>query len=87
MYRVIPRMSLGRSVQAVCVLARSAKLAALVRSYTITLKHGDPTENLYQLLSKALSKMTNLHSLSFEIPGKSIKALVVMRFILPYLYF
>ncbi|KAJ1310826.1 hypothetical protein OPQ81_009345 [Rhizoctonia solani] len=69
MYRVIPRMSLRRSALAVCVLARSPKLAYLVQSYTITLKHADPTGNLYRLLAKALSYMVNLRSLSFEVPG------------------
>lgn len=73
LYRTIPRMSLKSSVQAICALARSAKLASLVRSYTITLKQGDPTGNLYRLLSTALSQMINLHSLSFEIPGEHLE--------------
>ncbi|KAG9101175.1 hypothetical protein FS749_009637 [Ceratobasidium sp. UAMH 11750] len=50
-------------------LARSPELATHVRSYTISLKQADPVGNLYRLLARALSHMTNLHSLSFEIPG------------------
>ncbi|KAL5640720.1 hypothetical protein ACGC1H_001264 [Rhizoctonia solani] len=69
MYRIIPRMSLRRSTMAICTLARSPKLASLVQSYTITLKHADPTGNLFRLLAKAISHMRNLHSLSFEVPG------------------
>ncbi|ELU43296.1 hypothetical protein AG1IA_02663 [Rhizoctonia solani AG-1 IA] len=69
MYRVIPKMTVRRSVMVICALARSPRLASLVRSYTITLKHADPTENLYRLLAKALGCMVNLRSLSFEIPG------------------
>ncbi|CAE6346460.1 unnamed protein product [Rhizoctonia solani] len=69
MYRIIPRMSLRRSTMAICALARSPKLASLVQSYTITLKHADPTGNLFRLLAKAISHMGNLRSLSFEVPG------------------
>ncbi|CAE6401505.1 unnamed protein product [Rhizoctonia solani] len=68
-YRIIPRMSLKRSAMVICALARSPKLASLVQSYTITLKHADPTGNLYRLLAKAMSHMVNLRYLSFEVPG------------------
>ncbi|KAG9104506.1 hypothetical protein FRC06_001887 [Ceratobasidium sp. 370] len=62
-------MAPRRSVMLIHTLARSPELAAHVRSYTISLKQADPVGNLYRLLAKALSHMTNLHSLSFEIPG------------------
>ncbi|KAF8599308.1 hypothetical protein BDV93DRAFT_547020 [Ceratobasidium sp. AG-I] len=69
LYRTIPRMAPRRSVKLICVLARSPELASLVKSYTISLKLADPVGNLYRRLAKALSHMTNLHSLSFEVPG------------------
>lgn len=63
-------MSPRRSVQLICVLARSPELASFVKSYMISLKQADPIGNIYRRLAKALSHMTNLHSLSFEIPGE-----------------